>query len=231
MKRLYKEASPCAVEGGFGIALDGKPLRTPAGAPLILPKAGLAEAVAEEWRSQGETVKPHTMPLMRLASTAIDITAKRRGDVLAEILAYAGTDLLCYRAPHPPALAARQQEVWQPLIDWAMLRFDAPLTVTAGIIPVAGTDAALNAFSAAVEAYDAMVLTGLQAATQALGSLVLGLALVEGRIGAEAAFTASQLDETFQIEEWGEDEEQAGRRAALREDIGAIARFIRIVRD
>lgn len=230
MKRVYKEASTHPVEGGFGISLDGKPLRTPAGAPLILPKAALAEAVAEEWRSQGGTVKPHTMPLMRLVSTAIDITTKRRDDVLAEILAYAGTDLLCYRAPHPQELAARQQEVWQPLIDWAMLRFDAPLTVTAGIVPVPQAEATLNAFLAAIGAYDPVMLTALQAATQALGSLVLGLALAEGHIDAETAFAASQLDETFQIEEWGEDEEQAERRAALRADIGATARLIEIAR-
>ena len=126
----------CAVDDAFGIMLDAKRLLSPAKQPLTVPSRALAEAIAEEWQAQGPELRPHTMPLMRLASTAIDLVAKKHADVVAEIANFAGTDLLCYRAERPPALAARQHAVWQPLLDWAMLRYDARLAVTSGIIPV-----------------------------------------------------------------------------------------------
>jgi len=178
------------------------------------------------------------MPQMRLASIAIDLVMPRREEVLAELGKYAGTDLVCYRAEHPPELVARQHSVWQPLVDWATLRFDAPLAVTAGIVPVAQPPATLHAFAAALAAYDPLRLTALHAATAACGSLVIALALIEGRLDAEAAFAAAQLDESFQIEQWGEDAEQTARRANLRRTLprsrnssiccGARARFAQV---
>ena len=231
MKRLYKEAVAVAVAGGYGIALDGKPLLTPAKRPLVLPALPLAEAIAAEWQAQGDTVDPLAMPQMRLASIAIDLVMPRREEVLAELGKYAGTDLVCYRAEHPPELVARQHSVWQPLADWATLRFDAPLAVTAGIVPVAQPPATLHAFAAALAAYDPLRLTALHAATAACGSLVIALALIEGRLDAEAAFAAAQLDESFQIEAWGEDPEQAQRRRALAEEITAAAQFLVLLRD
>ena len=230
MKRLYKEAVAVAVAGGYGIALDGKPLLTPAKRPLVLPALPLAEAIAAEWQAQGDTVDPLAMPQMRLASIAIDLVMPRREEVLAELGKYAGTDLVCYRAEHPPELVARQHSVWQPLVDWATLRFDAPLAVTAGIVPVAQPPATLDAFAAALAAYDPLLLTALHAATAACGSLVIALALIEGRLDAEAAFAAAQLDESFQIEQWGEDAEQTARRANLRKDIAAIAQLVDLLR-
>jgi len=230
MKRLYKEAVAVAVAGGYGIALDGKPLLTPAKRPLVLPALPLAEAIAAEWQAQGDTVDPPAMPQMRLASIAIDLVMPRREEVLAELGKYAGTDLVCYRAEHPPELVARQHSVWQPLVDWATLRFDAPLAVTAGIVPVAQPPATLHAFAAALAAYDPLRLTALHAATAACGSLVIALALIEGRLDAEAAFAAAQLDESFQIEQWGEDAEQTARRANLRKDIAAIAQLVDLLR-
>jgi chaperone required for assembly of F1-ATPase len=229
MKRFYKEVTVLEGGSGYGIALDGRAVKTPAGRPLGLPSRALAEAIAQEWRDQGDTVIPHTMPLTRLATTATDITSARRSDVVAETLGYAETDLLCYRADYPPELAARQQAVWQPLVDWATLRFDAPLAVTAGIVPTHQSRDTIRAFAAAVEALDAITLTALHAATQSCGSLVLGLALVEGRLEAASAFAASQLDETFQIEQWGEDSEQTERRRAIREDIEATERLLRLL--
>jgi chaperone required for assembly of F1-ATPase len=225
MKRRYQQVSVVATTGGHGIALDGKELRTPAKVPFALPARALAAAVAEEWTAQGSEVRPHTMPLTRLASTAIDLVASRRAETAAEIAAYAGTDLVCYRAEHPPELIRRQQAVWQPLVDWAILRYDAPLTVTAGISPVEQAPSTLRAFAAAVASYDHFRMTALHAATTACGSLVVALALMEERLDAEAAFAASQLDESFQIEQWGEDAEQTQRRRALFEDIQAAARF------
>jgi chaperone required for assembly of F1-ATPase len=230
MKRFYKDAAVVALDRGFGVTLDDKPLRTPGKAPLALPSRALAEAIAEEWRGQGAEIAPEALPLTRLASTAIDLVAARRAEVVAEVARYAGTDLICYRAGHPPELASRQHEAWQPLIDWALLRFDAPLEVTAGVIPVAQPAATLRAFAAAVEAYPPLELAALHLATAACGSLVVALALIEGRLDSDAAFAAAQLDETYEIELWGEDAEQTRRRAALKDDIALARRFIDLAR-
>ena len=170
------------------------------------------------------------MPLTRLAGTTIDRSVTQRDAVVHQIAHYAGTDLVCYRAAHPPALAALQQAVWQPLIDWAVERYGAPLVVTTGIVPARQPAASLAAFAQAVAAHDDFSLTALHAATAACGSLVIALALLEGRLNADQAFAASQLDESFQIEAWGEDTEQAKRRAALAAEIVAAARFVSLLR-
>ena len=229
MKRVYQKATTRPVEGGWGIALDGKPMRTPGRNDLVLPSEALAAAIAAEWDAQHHEIHPATMPLTRLAATTIDRTAPQRDRVIAETADYAGTDLVCYRIDHPPALAARQQAVWQPLLDWATLRYDAALAVTSGVIPTRQSAAALKAFAAAAAAQDNFRLTGLHALTACCGSLVIALALLEGRLDAEAAFAASQLDETFQLETWGEDSEAADRRRALAADIGSAARFIALL--
>lgn len=229
MKRVYKRAEPRPAEGGWGVALDGRPLRTPAKRELLVPSEALAQAIAAEWDAQHPDIRPETMPLTRLAATAIDHTAEKRDEIAADVANYAGTDLVCYRADHPPALAARQEAVWQPLIDWAAGRYDAGLVATAGIVPVTQSAASLKAFAAVVAALDNFRLTALQAATAACGSLVIALALHEGRLDTEAAFAASQLDETFQIEAWGEDAEATKRRALLAEDIKASARFLELL--
>lgn len=230
MKRVYNKVETRATEGGYGVALDGRPMRTPAKRDLVVPSAALAAAIAAEWDAQQDEIRPVTMPLTRLAATAIDRTAFQRDQVVAETANFAGTDLVCYRADHQPTLAARQQAIWQPLIDWATLRFDAPLTVTVGVIPTDQTEATLKAFAAAVSAHDNFRLTALHTVTAACGSLVIALALVEKRLDAEAAFAASQLDESFQIEAWGEDSEAAARREALAGDIAAADRFLELLR-
>jgi chaperone required for assembly of F1-ATPase len=226
LKRVYTRVEIRAVEAGWGIALDDRAMRTPGRSPLILPSAALAAAIAVEWDAQQDEIRPATMPLTRLAATAIDRTAPQRDRVVDEIANYAGTDLVCYRADRPPALAARQEAVWQPLIDWATQRYDAALAVTTGVVPASQSPAALRAFAAAVAAQDDLRLTALHTLAAACGSLVIAFALLEGRLDAEAAFAASQLDETFQIEAWGEDAEAAGRRRALAADIAAAACFI-----
>jgi chaperone required for assembly of F1-ATPase len=230
MKRFYKDAEAVDSEGGCGIALDGRPVRTPGRQPLLLPNRALAEAIAEEWRSQGEVVKPEAMPLMRLAATSIDRVAAQREGVIDEVAGYAETDLVCYRAEGPAKLVARQQAVWQPLLDWATLRFDAPLRVTTGVVPQPQPPSSVAALRAAVAGLDTMALAALHAATTACGSLIIALALMEGRLDAADAWEASQLDETFQIETWGEDSEAAARREALRRDIEATARFMALLR-
>src|SRR5712671_4228987 len=125
MKRSYKAADVAPAGGGYGVTLDGKPLRTPAKAPLTVPSRALAEAIAAEWRAQGEEIELAALPLTRLASTGIDLVTPRRAEVAAEVARYAGTDLVCYRAGHPPQLARRQHAAWQPLIDWATLRYES----------------------------------------------------------------------------------------------------------
>ena len=230
MRRIYRKAAPVERADGHGITLDGKPLKTPAKRELVVPNAALAAAIAEEWSAQERDVLPQTMPLTRLATSTIDRVAPHRAEIVEQTANYAGTDLVCYRAAHPAALAARQQAVWQPLIDWAALRYDAPLAVTNGVIPKSQSQATLRAFAAVVADRDDLALTALHVATAACGSLVIGLALTEGRLGAEEAFAASQLDESFQIEAWGEDAEQAERRRALAADISAVARFVSLLR-
>ena len=229
MKRVYREVTARVAAGGFGVALDGRPMRTPAKNELIVPTEALAAAIAAEWNAQRDEIRPATMPLTRLAATAIDRTTNQREQIVAETANYAGTDLVCYRAEDPPELIARQQAVWGALVEWAMLRYDAALAVTSGIIPTRQSPEALNAFAGAVAAQDDFHLTALHALTAACGSLVIALALFEGRLDAEAAFAASQLDETFQIELWGEDAEAAARRRALADDITAAARFAELL--
>jgi chaperone required for assembly of F1-ATPase len=230
MKRLYRHAELVLAGHGFGVALDGKPIKTPAKRDLVVPSAALASAVATEWNIQDGDIRPAEMPLTQLVNTAIDRVGPQRELVVEQVAAYAGTDLVCYRATRPPELAGRQQAVWQPLVDWAVLRYDAPLDVTAGVVPIDQSPASLRAFAAAVAEQDDFALAALQDATAACGSLVIALALIESRLDAEAAFAASQLDESFQIEAWGEDFEQAERRRALACDIAAAAQFLSLLR-
>jgi chaperone required for assembly of F1-ATPase len=230
VKRIYRKAEPVPTDGGHGVALDGRLVKTAGRRDLIVPSPALAAAIAAEWEAQHGEIRRETMPLMRLAGVTIDRDAARREAVVRQIADYAGTDLVCYRAAHPSALAARQQAIWQPLLDWAIERYAAPLTVASGVIPSSQPAASLAAFTAAVAAYEDFALTALHAATAACGSLVIALALFEGRLDAAEAFTASQLDESFQIEAWGEDREQAERRAALSAEIAAAARFLALLR-
>ena len=231
MKRLYKKAEPAPAAGGHGVALDGRLVKTSGKHDLVVPSLALAAAMAAEWEAQQGEIRREAMPLTRLAGATIDRSAAQRDAVVQQVAHYAGSDLVCYRAAHPPALAALQQAVWQPLIDWAVERYGAPLATTTGIVPARQPAASLAAFTEAVAEHDDFSLTALHAATATCGSLVIALALLEGRLDADQAFAASQLDESFQIEAWGEDSEQAERRAALAAEIVAAARFISLLRE
>lgn len=226
MKRFYETVEVAPAEDGHRVLLDGRPLRTPAKRPLALPMAGLAEALAGEWRAQGEVVQPQAMPLTRLASTAQDRMPALRAAAIEEVAGYAGTDLLCYRAAAPIDLVERQSRVWQPMLDWAASIYGVRLTVTTSLLPVSQPDAALRGLRMAVESLADWPLVGLHAATTALGSLVLGLALARGRIDAEQALAASLLDELYEIERWGQDVESERRHEALRRDVEAATLFL-----
>ena len=230
-RRLYERADVVpAVGGGYAVAIDGRPARTPEGRELALPSESLARAVADEWRAQGKTVEPASMPLTRLAATAMDRVGAGRREVIEQALKYAETDLLCYRAEAPPELARSQHQRWQPLLDWAADTQGARLRVTAGVSPVAQPKAALAALGTAVEALDDMKLTVLSTVTAASGSLIVALALLEGRIGADQAFETSQVDESFQMARWGGDAEAEERRRRLKADIRAAADFLGLLR-
>jgi len=229
VKRFYKDVGVERGAGGWEVRLDGRPVRSPAKAVLRLPGAALAEAIAGEWAAQGEEIDPATMPLLRLACTAIDRVAPRRAAVIDEIVAYGGSDLLCYRATEPVELIARQRDIWQPLLDWAADRFGARLEVTAGVAPIDQPPSALAALRATLAERDDPTLVGLRALTAATGSLVIALAALDAEIDADALWRAAQLDEDWQIERWGEDAEAAARRAALRADIDAALRFLSLV--
>ena len=229
MKRIYQKAAPVPAAGGHAVTLDGRLVKTPGRRDLIVPSLALATAVAAEWEAQQGKIRRDAMPLTRLAGATIDRDAAQHGAVVRQVADYAGTDLVCYRAAHPPALAARQQAVWQPLLDWAAERYAAPLTVISGVIPSSQPAASLAAFQTVVAGHDNFALTALHTATTACGSLVIALALLEARLDAGEAFAASQLDESFQIESWGEDGEHAKRRAALAAEIAAAAEFISLL--
>ena len=230
MKRFYKRTGIVPMAGGHGVTLDGRLVKTPGKRDLVVPSAALAAAIAAEWDAQQGEIRRETMPLTRLAGVTLDRGSIEREAVVQKAAGYAGTDLVCYRATRPPALVARQDAVWQPLIDWATERYDAPLVVTNGVIPASQPAASLAALAAVVAAHGDFALTALHAATTACGSLVIALALLEGRLDAAEAFAASQLDESSQIEAWGEDGEQAKRRAALASEIEAAAQFISLLR-
>lgn len=230
MKKFYKSVAVEAREGGYAVLLDGKPIRTPAGKPMLSPTAALAEGIAAEWRGQGERLNPATMPLTQLLNTALDRMAEGevRKAAVAEICGYAETDLVCFRAPHPPALAERQRAAWQPLLDWLAERHGAALAVTDSLAAPAHAPESLARIAEAVGAQGALRLAALHHATGALGSAVIALALADGRLDAEAAFAAAHLDELHQMEEWGEDAEAAERLARIRADVAAAAAFLRL---
>lgn len=235
MQRFWTRAEiGPAQEGGYAVLLDGRPMRLPSGAPLAVPGLALAHALADEWQAAGggkdREFSLDEMPMTRLVGTAIDRIAPDPAQAVATIARYGETDLLCYRADFPPALAARQHAAWQPLLDWAALSLDAPLAVTAGVMAVSQPAAALSALSRAVAAHAPIGLSALGLIVQCTGSLVLGLAVSHGRLGAAEAHALATLDETFQAEEWGEDEEATARLARMAADIVLAERLLALVR-
>ncbi len=230
-KRNYRETGIAPSQGGFAVTLDGRAARTPAGAPLAVPTERLAQAIADEWSAQVDKVRPHTMPVTQLAATAIDRVAENRQSVIKAVVQYAGTDLLCYRAEESDALAGRQRDHWQPLLDWIGEAHGARLRVTAGVLPIDQPPSAVGAIRRAVEALGDLELAALASATAASGSLVIALALAAGRVDAEEAYQASQLEETGQSERWGEDVEATEQRQRLRADIEAAAKVMALSRE
>lgn len=231
LKRFWTGVTTEAGADGVRVLLDGRPVRTPGKAPLLLPTEALAHAVAAEWAAQEAAVDFASMPLTRYANTAIDRVTPQFDEVAAHIAGYGGTDLLCYRAGTPEGLAAEQARGWDPLLDWAREALGAPLVPTAGVIPVAQPAESLARLGRIVRGFPVFELTALHDLVSIPGSLILGLAVAAGRLDPEACWHLSRIDEEWQIAEWGRDDEAQAAAEARRRDLGTAAAFLRLVRD
>jgi chaperone required for assembly of F1-ATPase len=230
-KRFWTEVHVAETPGGFGIRLDARVLRTPARAELIVPTRALAEAIAAEWRAVEGEIRPEALPFTRAANVAVDRIAADPGPLVAHLAAYGETDLLCYRAEGPVGLQARQAAAWDPALAWAARDLGAPLAVTEGVAHRAQDPASLAALHAAVGAHDAFALTALSELVTLSGSLVLGLAVARGALGAPEAWAASRLDETWQEEQWGVDDEAAEMARVRENDFLRAATLLELLAD
>jgi chaperone required for assembly of F1-ATPase len=230
-RRFWSEAAAApSAEGGWEVLLDGRAVRTPAKARLLLPSRALAEAIASEWAAQEKEIAPHRMPLTRAANAAIDKVRTQRAEVVAMLAAYGETDLLCHRAEAPAELVRRQAEAWDPLLAWCAASLGAPLVPKAGVMPGTQPAASLAALRAALEALDDFELTAAHDLVSLPGSLVIGLAAVHGQGEIDALWQASRIDETWQQELWGEDAEAAEAARLRQADFRAAARFLALSR-
>ena len=220
--RFYRSASTTETDGGFGVDLDNRPLRTPARALFVLPSLSLAEAVAEEWRAQGETLDLPSMRLTRLANVALDRTPETRADLTEEVARYLETDLVCHLADGPEDLRARQEAEWGAVRRWAGEQLGIVLVPVEGVVATPQPSQSLDSARAHGAGLDDFRLTGLVHACGVFGSAVLALALERGHLTAKTAFLLSVLDETFQAELWGEDAEATAARGARAEDAEAL---------
>ncbi len=226
-RRFYKEV---AVTPERGIVLDGKPVRTPKKALLVLPTNALAQAVAAEWEAQGDKIKPATMLLTKLANTAIDRVGSERARILAEMVDYAASDLVCYRAGRPPDLVARQAALWNSVIDWAANTIDAPFMAIPGVMHRPQPPEALHAVGVALAGMDNYQIAALHNIMTLTGSALIPLMLARGALSPEAAWAAAHVDEDYQIENWGEDDEASARRTARHKEFLACRRFLELAR-
>ena len=228
-KRFWNEATARPIGDGWGVWLDARQVRTPAKAALIVPTEALAQGIAAEWQAQEGAIDPLKMPLTRAANAAIDKVAPQFEEVAGLIAAYGGSDLLCYRAEEPEALVARQAAGWDPLLGWSSDRFAAPLTQVRGVVPVEQPAESLASLSREVMAMTPFELTALHEFASITGSLVLGLAIHHGRLSPDEAWALSRIDEDWQAELWGADDEAtelANRRAG---DLMAANRFLGLI--
>jgi chaperone required for assembly of F1-ATPase len=218
------------VDGEFGIALDGKPMRLPGGPALRVASARLAEAIAAEWLGAGSEWSPEDVNLTRLAGTAQALIAPNPAPHASAVAVYGQTDLLCYRAKTPAGLTALQHDKWQPWLDWAAARYDAPLLFSDGMTHLEQPDASIASLGRVVSACDAYVLAGLGIIVPILGSLVLGLAVMETALEASDAYELSVLDELFQEDIWGSDRDALVRRRLARREVMEAAHFMALSR-
>jgi chaperone required for assembly of F1-ATPase len=235
-RRFYDAVSVTEGEAGFAIALDGRPVRTPARRALAAPARALADLIAEEWRAQSEKVDPATMPLTRLANSIIDGVADTPAPVMAEVAKFLSSDLVFYRAPSPEGLVARQTRAWDPLIDWARDAFGARFVLTEGLVFVAQPDAALAAMRAAMprdfgDAKEVWRAGALHSITTLTGSALIALAVLHGRLSADEAWAVAHVDEDWTMDAWGRDELALERRAARLAEMQAAVHVLETLRE
>ena len=227
-KRFYKEAGTAAADGGFAVTLDGKPIRTPSGRQVVAPASAIAEKIAAEWNAQVETIDPLTMPLTRFANSVAEVTD--RVDAVADDVAkYLGSDLLFYRAGHPEGLVAREAAHWDPIVFWAAETLGAHFMLAEGIVHVRQPDSGIAAARAGFPD-DPWSIAALHVVTTLTGSALLALALTHGVRDPDQVWAAAHVDEDWNIETWGIDEEVAARRAARLVDFQAATRILRALR-
>jgi chaperone required for assembly of F1-ATPase len=224
-KRFYKSV---AVTNQLGIALDGRNVKTPLKAALVLPTRPLAEAVAAEWDAQVDVINPHAMPLTKLANTAIDRATAEKSKIAAEILEFAGSDMVCYRADSPAGLVLRQTTHWDPVIAWAKADLSVDFTTVNTITHKRQPPAALQALEAYIKLLDPFSFVTVHNLTTLTGSALLAAMVAIGKIPADAAWLAANADEDWQVETWGEDDEAMARRAGRLNEFSACVRFVNL---
>ncbi len=225
-KRFYKNAGVADAPGGFAITLDERPIRTPSGRPVVVPTREIADAIAAEWNAQQEIIDPLTMPLTRFANSVVDAVVDRVEAVIDDVAKYLGSDLLFYRASHPEALVAREAAHWDPVVFWAADTLGAHFILAEGIVHVRQPDSAISAARAALPA-DPWSIAALHVVTTLTGSALLALALLRGLLDQDQVWAAAHVDEDWNIEKWGVDEEVAARRAARLIDFKAAADILK----
>jgi len=226
-KRFYKSV---AVTGQLGIALDGRNVKTPLKAALVLPTPGLAEAVAAEWDAQVDVINPHAMPLTKLANTAIDRAIPEKSKIAAEILEFAGSDMVCYRAESPAGLVLRQTNHWDPVIAWAKADLKVDFATVNTITHKRQSPAALQALESHIISLDPFSFVAVHNLTTITGSALLAAMTAAGKITADAAWLAANVDEDWQIATWGEDDEAKARRAGRLNEFSASVKFVNLAR-
>lgn len=222
-KRFYSQATAGEGEGGWRLLLDGRPARTPGRNLLAFPTKALADAVAAEWNAVGEQIDPRRMPITRIANSIIDGVLPDPSPVAEDIVKYACSDLLCYRAERPAGLVARQAAAWDPVLAWAHEALGARFILSEGVMHVAQPDKTIDAIRASIPARDGWRVGATHVLTTLMGSALLALAVLHGRLTPDEAWAAAHVDEDFQVEHWGADEEAAERRAARAIELEAAA--------
>lgn len=229
MKRFWKAAEIVEANGGFGVALDGRGVKTPARADLVVPTRALAEAITAEWNDCGEKIDPRAMPLTGLANAAIDRVTVDRDGFAGNLASYGESDLTCYRAEGPEMLVARQAESWDALLAWARRRYDVDFACVSGVMHVPQPEETVRKLGHSVAMLDPFRLAGLSPLVMIGGSLVAGLAVLEQMLPAEAAWEAVSLDDRWQLEQWGDDAEARAALDIRRRDFLAAARFLELL--
>jgi chaperone required for assembly of F1-ATPase len=229
VKRFWTDVAAVAGAGGWTLTLDGKPLRTPARAALLVPTEAMAEAIAGEWREAPETFDPRALVMTGLANAAIDRVAPDRAAFAANLARYAEADLTCYRAEGPAPLVQRQAAAWDPLLAWARRRFDVDFAITEGLLHVMQPAATVERLGHAVAVLDAFRLAAMSPLVTIGGSLIAALAVVENAFDVAAAWSAVTVDDDWQREQWGEDSEAEAALAGRRRDFFAAARFVALL--